>query len=71
MSGRSEAVFICGGAGSGKSRLAAEMVALVEVGGGTVLRARCNEAERSLFLQPILEAIRGHLEHMGPDGAAS
>ena len=68
VSGRGEALFICGGAGSGKSRLAAEMVALAEVG-GTALRARCNEAERSLFLQPILEAIRGHLEQTPPEVA--
>ncbi|MEA2702157.1 MAG: hypothetical protein QOD63_102, partial [Actinomycetota bacterium] len=69
VAGRGDAVFVCGGAGSGKSRLAAEMVGLVEIGGGVTLRARCNEAERSLFLQPILEAIRGHLEHMSPDVA--
>ena len=69
-SGRGEAVFVCGGAGSGKSRLAAEMVALAEVGGGIALRARCNEAERSLFLQPILEAIRGHLAQTSPEVAS-
>ncbi len=69
VGGRGGAVFVCGAAGSGKSRLAAEVVALVEVGGGVALRARCNEAERSLFLQPILEAIRGHLERTPPDVA--
>jgi DNA-binding SARP family transcriptional activator len=62
VSGRSDLVFLCGAAGSGKTRLAAELVARAEAGGGIALRARCNEAERSLFLQPILEALRGFLE---------
>ena len=60
--GRSQVVFLTGPAGSGKTRLAAEIVAAAEADGGVALRARCNEAERSLFLQPILEALRGLLE---------
>ncbi len=62
VAGRASMVFLCGPAGSGKSRLAAELVAVAEDTGGTAMRARCNEAERSLFLQPILEALRGYLE---------
>ncbi|HJV09481.1 MAG TPA: AAA family ATPase, partial [Acidimicrobiales bacterium] len=60
--GRSTLLFLCGPAGSGKSRLASEVVAMAEQAGGVPLRARCNEAERSLFLQPILEALRGFLD---------
>ncbi len=62
LAGRCEFVFVSGGAGSGKSRLVAETAAVAEAGGGVTLRARCHEAERSLFLQPILEAIRACLE---------
>ncbi|HEX2118753.1 MAG TPA: AAA family ATPase, partial [Acidimicrobiales bacterium] len=62
VSGRSGLVFLCGAAGSGKTRLAVELMAHAEAAGGVALRARCNEAERSLFLQPILEVLRGFLE---------
>jgi DNA-binding SARP family transcriptional activator/tetratricopeptide (TPR) repeat protein len=62
VAGTSGLVFLCGPPGSGKSRLASEVVAMAEEAGGIALRARCNEAERSLFLQPILEALRGFLE---------
>ncbi|HEX3621722.1 MAG TPA: AAA family ATPase [Acidimicrobiales bacterium] len=69
VAGRGALVFLCGPAGSGKSRLAAEVIAMAGDVGGSVLRARCNEAERSLFLQPILEALRGHLESVPDDEA--
>jgi DNA-binding SARP family transcriptional activator/tetratricopeptide (TPR) repeat protein len=62
VAGTSGLVFLCGPPGSGKSRLASEVVGMAEDVGGFALRARCNEAERSLFLQPILEALRGLLE---------
>ena len=62
VAGTSALVFLCGPPGSGKSRLASEVVAMAEDAGGVALRARCNEAERSLFLQPILEALRAFLE---------
>lgn len=62
VAGVSALVFLCGPPGSGKSRLASEFVALAEDTGGVALRARCNEAERSLFLQPVLEALRGFLD---------
>ena len=67
VAGTSALVFLCGSPGSGKSRLAAEVVGMAEDIGGIALRARCNEAERSLFLQPILEALRGHLEAADDD----
>src|SRR5690242_748702 len=47
-------VTITGEAGIGKTALAE---ALAAEDGGTVLRTRCYETERSLFLQPIVEAI--------------
>jgi DNA-binding SARP family transcriptional activator len=68
VAGTSALVFLCGPRGSGKSRLASEVIGMAEDVGGIALRARCNEAERSLFLQPILEALRGFLE-TAPDDA--
>ncbi|MDP1805469.1 MAG: AAA family ATPase, partial [Acidimicrobiales bacterium] len=67
IAGTSALVFLCGPPGSGKSRLASEVVAMADDVGGIALRARCNEAERSLFLQPILEALRGFLETAADD----
>ncbi|HEY2288641.1 MAG TPA: AAA family ATPase [Streptosporangiaceae bacterium] len=52
--GRPGLVTIIGEAGIGKTALAE---ALAAEAGGTVLRTRCYETERSLFLQPIVEAI--------------
>jgi hypothetical protein len=49
--------LICGEAGIGKTRLADELARAVTAAGGTVLAARCYETERSLFLQPIADAI--------------
>src|SRR5205823_2131906 len=51
-------VLVCGEAGIGKTRLSWEVARLVESTGGRTIQARCYEAERSLFLQPISEAIR-------------
>src|SRR5205807_6880525 len=51
-------LLICGEAGIGKTRLAEEAVALAARTGALVARARCYEAERSLFLEPILDALR-------------
>ncbi len=70
VAGRSAFVFVCGPAGSGKSRLALEAAAVAEAAGGVTLRARCNEAERSLFLQPIVESVRKYLEGVSAEVAA-
>ena len=50
-------VTITGEAGIGKTALAESLAAEAAGDGGTVLRTRCYETERSLFLQPIVEAI--------------
>ena len=50
-------VMIVGEAGIGKTALAGLIAAEAEAGGATVLRTRCYETERSLFLQPVIEAI--------------
>jgi DNA-binding SARP family transcriptional activator len=50
-------VTITGEAGIGKTTLAEALAAEATEDGGTVLRTRCYETERSLFLQPIVEAI--------------
>jgi DNA-binding SARP family transcriptional activator/tetratricopeptide (TPR) repeat protein len=60
-------VLITGEAGIGKSRLAAEISALVVSTGGLVLSGRCYEAERSLFLQPLLQATRSAIVTLPPD----
>ncbi|MFD0472360.1 hypothetical protein ACFQ0B_31715 [Nonomuraea thailandensis] len=35
--------------------------------GGTVLRARCHEIERALFLQPFVDALRPRVAHLAGD----
>src|SRR6185437_8346194 len=50
-------VTITGEAGIGKTALAETLAAEAAGDGGTVLQTRCYETERSLFLQPIVEAI--------------
>jgi DNA-binding SARP family transcriptional activator len=50
-------VMIVGEAGIGKTALAELIGAEAETDGATVLRTRCYETERSLFLQPVIEAI--------------
>jgi DNA-binding SARP family transcriptional activator len=56
-SGQPGLVMIVGEAGIGKTALAEFIAAEAAADGGTVLRTRCYETERSLFLQPIVEAI--------------
>src|SRR5262245_44861238 len=53
--GDTACVLVTGDAGIGKSRLAAEAAADAGAGGALVLSAECFQAERSLFLQPIVE----------------
>ena len=57
VAGQPGLVTIVGEAGIGKTALAEFLAADATADGGTVLRTRCYETERSLFLQPIVEAI--------------
>ncbi|GII21537.1 hypothetical protein Pme01_11340 [Planosporangium mesophilum] len=65
--GRPSLVLIAGEAGIGKSRVAAQAARLARRTGGVVLSARCQEAERSLLLQPLVEAIGDHVASLAPD----
>jgi DNA-binding SARP family transcriptional activator len=55
--GEPAVVMIVGEAGIGKTALAEFIAAEAGRDGATVLRTRCYETERSLFLQPIVEAL--------------
>jgi DNA-binding SARP family transcriptional activator len=50
-------VMIVGEAGIGKTALAEDLAAQAAENGATVLQTRCYEAESSLFLQPVVEAL--------------
>jgi tetratricopeptide (TPR) repeat protein len=65
--GRWGLVAVSGAAGSGKTGLVAEVADQARASGAAVLRAGCHEAERSLFLQPVLEALRTLLDTMTPE----
>ncbi|WP_344253746.1 ATP-binding protein, partial [Pseudonocardia hydrocarbonoxydans] len=52
-------VLVAGEGGIGKTRLAAELAEGCAAGGARVLRARCYTGERSLFLQPVVDALAG------------
>jgi len=51
-------VLVSGEAGIGRTRLVQAVAELAAATGGLVVQARCYEAERSLFLQPVAEAVR-------------
>jgi DNA-binding SARP family transcriptional activator len=57
VAGQPSVVMIVGEAGIGKTTLAEFIAAEAARDGATVLRTRCYETERSLFLQPIVEAL--------------
>lgn len=65
--GRPGTLLITGVAGIGKTRLAAEAAGLAGSTGGQVLQARCYDTERSLFLQPLVEAVRGPAGQLPPN----
>ena len=56
--GRPGMVLVAGEAGIGKTRLVQALAGLATATGGLVVQARCYEAERSLFLHPLAEAVR-------------
>ncbi len=66
VSGRSSTVLIAGEGGIGKSLLAADLAATVRRTGGAVLETRCYASERSLFLQPLVEALGPPLAALDP-----
>lgn len=55
--GRAALLHVAGEAGIGKTTLAQALADVAADTGGLVLQARCYAAERSLFLQPVLDAI--------------
>jgi DNA-binding SARP family transcriptional activator len=57
LAGRPRLALITGEAGIGKTRLAEQAARAAVAEGGRLARARCYEAERSLFLQPVTEAL--------------
>jgi DNA-binding SARP family transcriptional activator/tetratricopeptide (TPR) repeat protein len=57
VAARPEVVLVAGEAGMGKTRLADTVAEHVRSSGGLVLAARCYGAERSLFLQPYVDAL--------------
>lgn len=57
---------VSGAAGAGKTRLVADVAARAEASGAAVLRAACHQAERSLFLEPVLDALRGFIDSLPP-----
>src|SRR5204862_4951297 len=67
LAGRPALVVIAGEAGMGKTALAGRLAQMVERTGGMVAMARCYQAERSLFLQPVADALRSALSFTPPE----
>lgn len=67
VAGTPSLVVIAGEAGIGKTTLAREVLRLAERTGGAVASARCYETERSLFLQPFVDAIRSVIVATPPE----
>lgn len=66
VSSHPQLVVVAGEAGIGKTRLLTEIVRIIEETGGTALTVRCHPAERSLFLQPMVDLLRPVLLRMAP-----
>ncbi|HVH21463.1 MAG TPA: AAA family ATPase [Pseudonocardia sp.] len=64
--GTAGVVLLAGEGGIGKTRLATELAGVAESAGGTVLHSRCYASERSLFLQPYVDALSGPLAATAP-----
>jgi class 3 adenylate cyclase/DNA-binding SARP family transcriptional activator len=65
--GAAACALIIGEPGIGKTRLASELGRHARATGALVVETRCFEAERSLFLQPVVEAIRAIGASVPPD----
>ena len=61
-------LLLAGEGGIGKSRLAAELSLVVVRSGGRVLHARCYAGERSMALQPFVDALADPLDTMPAAG---
>ncbi|HEU4896285.1 MAG TPA: AAA family ATPase [Actinomycetota bacterium] len=68
--GRPQLVLITGEAGIGKTRLVRAVAEVAGATGGLAVQAQCYEAERSLFLQPVAEAVRAVALALPPDRLA-
>lgn len=66
VGGNGETAVLQGEAGIGKSALVAALGAEVERSGGLVVSTSCFEAERSLYLQPLLEGVSQVLARFDP-----
>ncbi|MBF4769480.1 AAA family ATPase [Nocardioides agariphilus] len=64
-------LLVAGEAGIGKSRLLDALSQMCASTGGQVLRGRCHPAERSLFLQPFVDALRPALLESSPATVAT
>ncbi|MCW2738039.1 AAA family ATPase, partial [Nocardioides sp.] len=62
-----ELMLVVGEGGIGKTRLLDAVGETCAVTGGAVLRGRCHPAERSLFLQPFVDALRPALSGLQRD----
>ena len=71
VAGRPAMVLVAGEAGIGKTRLVEVAAGLAGRTGGLVVPARCYEAERSLFLQPVAEAVRAAALALAPERLAA
>lgn len=70
VAGRPGLLLLTGQAGMGKTRLAAYASMLAVSTGGTALTVRCHETERSLFLQPLVEAVGAWSARLAPGALA-
>lgn len=66
-SGRPCLVLVVGEAGIGKTTLVGRLLDEARDGAAIVLQARCYEAERSLFLQPVADALGAYVARSSPD----
>jgi len=65
-SGEPGLIVVTGEPGIGKTWLCDALAVDARLSGATVLSARCYETERSLFLQPLADALRPHLLRSPP-----
>jgi DNA-binding SARP family transcriptional activator len=68
--GGPEIVAVEGEAGIGKTRLLSVWSARARAVGATVLSGRCDELDRSLPLEAVVDALARHLRSVGPEAAA-